>query len=307
MNVNAPDGYYLLVGDDMDAGALPDDHGFGLHPRQNCVIVTTLSLDADKRVFLDAHYWEEGEPVDLLEYWAGTWSHVARAEISATDVVREVGASNKTLDLTPGAGKFGLALFAGRMTPEQWPVKDAREHHKLVCWPLTPGDDRRHRPEPYSRDAQPMTAADESGVASLTAVFVDGTTPLVRTDFADDAAWGRVVAAVMAPADFGGEYVPNVQVVDDRSFEGLDPETLGRTYDEDCVGYVLLADAESMGDRDEITVVYVDLYDDPGRSFRVAASEIASIESNLSIANMDFEDFADNVDSDGVFRGFPNH
>jgi Domain of unknown function (DUF6924) len=29
-----------------------------------------------------------------------------------------------------------------------------------------------------------------------------------------------------------------------------------------------------------------------------------SVENNLSIANMDFEDFADATDDDGIFRGF---
>jgi uncharacterized protein DUF6924 len=28
------------------------------------------------------------------------------------------------------------------------------------------------------------------------------------------------------------------------------------------------------------------------------------VENNLSLANMDFEEFADSVDADGVFRGF---
>lgn len=39
-----------------------------------------------------------------------------------------------------------------------------------------------------------------------------------------------------------------------------------------------------------------------GRSFRCAVPEIASIEANLSIANMDFADYAD--ERGGVFRGF---
>jgi hypothetical protein len=30
------------------------------------------------------------------------------------------------------------------------------------------------------------------------------------------------------------------------------------------------------------------------------------IENNLSLANMDFEEFAEAVDPDGVFRGFPH-
>jgi hypothetical protein len=31
---------------------------------------------------------------------------------------------------------------------------------------------------------------------------------------------------------------------------------------------------------------------------------MASVENNLSIANMDFIDFAESVDEDGIFRGF---
>jgi hypothetical protein len=33
-------------------------------------------------------------------------------------------------------------------------------------------------------------------------------------------------------------------------------------------------------------------------------AQIQGIENNLSIANMDFDDFAGAVDSGGVFRGF---
>jgi hypothetical protein len=47
------------------------------------------------------------------------------------------------------------------------------------------------------------------------------------------------------------------------------------------------------------------LYEEPGRTFRVIPSEMWSVENNLSVANMDFYEFADNVDLDGVFRGFP--
>lgn len=39
--------------------------------------------------------------------------------------------------------------------------------------------------------------------------------------------------------------------------------------------------------------------------FRVILSEIQRIENNLSIANVDFEEFAGSVDQDGGFRGLP--
>jgi len=42
-----------------------------------------------------------------------------------------------------------------------------------------------------------------------------------------------------------------------------------------------------------------------GRTFRAIASEVPSTEASLFVANMDFHDFADSVDHDGVFRGFP--
>jgi hypothetical protein len=35
-----------------------------------------------------------------------------------------------------------------------------------------------------------------------------------------------------------------------------------------------------------------------------APTEVASIEANLSIANMDLSEFAGAVGADGVFRGF---
>jgi hypothetical protein len=54
----------------------------------------------------------------------------------------------------------------------------------------------------------------------------------------------------------------------------------------------------------EHPVLALDLYSDPGRTLRVIPSEMWGVENNLSLANMDFEEFADAVDKDGVFRGF---
>jgi|GEM_PF-3302045 hypothetical protein len=49
----------------------------------------------------------------------------------------------------------------------------------------------------------------------------------------------------------------------------------------------------------------IDLFDRSIREFRALPTQIQGIENNLSIANMDFEEFADPMDEDGVFRGFP--
>jgi hypothetical protein len=65
-----------------------------------------------------------------------------------------------------------------------------------------------------------------------------------------------------------------------------------------------LVDTKALADH-EHPVLVVDLQEDPGRSFRVVPSEAWGVENNLRLANMDFAEFADSVDEDGVFRGFP--
>jgi hypothetical protein len=41
-----------------------------------------------------------------------------------------------------------------------------------------------------------------------------------------------------------------------------------------------------------------------GATFRVVPSEMWSVQNNLTISNLDWEDFAGKADGDGVFRGF---
>lgn len=179
-----------------------------------------------------------------------------------------------------------------------------------------------------SRDGSdsPDTARERQLDPELLArLFADAVTPLVRTEFSDDRAWGIVVQRLTravnfddlgAEADPDEDYVPNVEVIEDPAHTGLDPGRLATLVplDRPGYGYVLLADARSMSearDGSEITVQYVDLswdpeYDDtpPGRSFRVVDTEFALIEANLAIANMGFDDYLDAVTPDGVFRGF---
>ena len=158
----------------------------------------------------------------------------------------------------------------------------------------------------------------------LADTFENSGTPLLRTDFSDDEAWSRVIAEVTRPTKFDGSpygpYEPSVTVFDDREFEGATGATLAEAWavDDEVGGYVIVADARSMDEAAsgaELTVEYVDLSVEDeeeaellesflGRTFRCAVREFASIESNLAIANMDYHEFADHVDQDGVFRGF---
>lgn len=162
----------------------------------------------------------------------------------------------------------------------------------------------------------------------LVAPFQDTVTPLLRTDFSDNQAWERVVAAVRQPLPVGdpdpavpgddGTYTASIEVFDDRALEGVSVEALvegWRPNRELATGYVVVADSRSMAEAaagDEITVVYVDLYAEDedaelgwiyGNSFRCLAREVASIEANLAISNLDFSDFANDAGEDGVYRG----
>ncbi len=57
----------------------------------------------------------------------------------------------------------------------------------------------------------------------------------------------------------------------------------------------------------EHAVLVIDLFADANPTLRALPSTVQAIENNLSIANMDFEEFAAAAEDDGVFRGFPRY
>ena len=123
---------------------------------------------------------------------------------------------------------------------------------------------------------------------------------VIRTDFSDDAAWHAVVAAIRQPVEGFFAYV---EFVDDPAFKDLTVEQLVALGDDLSMSYAIVADTVTLSGA-EHTLLVVSLLEEPGRVFRAIPSAIQSIENNLSITNMDFWEFADNVDADGVFRGF---
>lgn len=136
---------------------------------------------------------------------------------------------------------------------------------------------------------------------------------LIRTDFTDDDRWQAVAEAAMAPVDSGDSQFPTFEAaltcVDNPENDGLSPSDLVERTGDRPPFYAFIADAQSMTDP-EMSILAVDLGRtewgrEPGRTFRVIPSKMWSVENNLSISNMDFRDFADAVDDDGVFRGFP--
>jgi hypothetical protein len=127
--------------------------------------------------------------------------------------------------------------------------------------------------------------------------------PLVlRTDFSDQAVWEAICKTIREPADGFYAYV---EFVDEAEYAGLTKaQLLALIPDNYTHTFIIIVDRTAISRPDQPLLI-IDLYDRSGQEFRAIPSQIQAIENNLSIANMDFEEFAEAVDEDSVFRGFP--
>lgn len=130
-------------------------------------------------------------------------------------------------------------------------------------------------------------------------------TLLIRTDFSDNAAWQALHTAVVTPNADG--FLANVHVVDDPAYRGLTTEQVVSLVPAGA-SLVLVADRAAVVTAG-MPVLAVhrpqDEEADEGHDeLRVIAEELWAIENNISLANMDWEEFVHAVDDDGVFRGF---
>ena len=129
--------------------------------------------------------------------------------------------------------------------------------------------------------------------------------PVVRTDFDDEDAWKRVCELIRRPVPdgCGDTFQAYVTFVENAAFRDLtEQELLERVPEDFGHGFLMVVDKAAL-QGPEFPILVIDLPPEDGRRFRAIPSQIQSIENNLSIANMDFADFADYVDEDGVFRG----
>lgn len=127
------------------------------------------------------------------------------------------------------------------------------------------------------------------------------TSLVLRTDFTDDAAWEALTAAVSAH-DEGGE----ATFVSDPAYDGASVQSLidadAAAADDAKVCEVFVADTVAMTGGEHALLV-VDLFSPPYPRVRVAPTGFAEVSANLTIANLDAADFADDTDPEHVFRG----
>jgi len=130
----------------------------------------------------------------------------------------------------------------------------------------------------------------------------DFATPVIRTDFTNEMAWRKIKREVAATNIMG--FSANVRFIDERQYSDLTgQELLQRISGLNEFGCIFIADATAMSTSEHHLLV-LDPSDPTGKTFRVIPSEAWGVENNLSIANMDYSEFADSADPDGVFRGF---
>jgi hypothetical protein len=144
---------------------------------------------------------------------------------------------------------------------------------------------------------------------------------VIRTDFSNDDYWTTVRDLIAAPQkDAGREFFAYVRYVNDDKYRDKETRDLVLSLPDGYPGMFCFVVDRQCIENPEHPVLVVGFYPSDNKSFsrkpratpvgdvstfRALPSQIQSIQNNLSIANMGFEEFANSVGNDGVFRGFP--
>ena len=126
-------------------------------------------------------------------------------------------------------------------------------------------------------------------------------TPLLRTDHTRPDRWAALLACIETPTDAG--FQAYVAVLTDPELEGLTEQEIRRLpRANDAGSFVLVADVRAQAD-DDFPILVMDISGRGRPSFRVACKCLWAVQNNLSLANMDWEEFSGATDTDGVYRG----
>jgi len=126
---------------------------------------------------------------------------------------------------------------------------------------------------------------------------------LVRTDFTSDDAWQEVSDEAQRENEDG--FRAYIEPVSDPAFGRATCEAVKAAVlaSDHGTSVLFIADSTTLTSPDH-PILVVDLLDSSKPPFRCIPSELWGVDNNLNIANMDWEDFANAVDENGVFRGF---
>ncbi|GAA1074264.1 DUF6924 domain-containing protein [Pseudonocardia alni] len=134
--------------------------------------------------------------------------------------------------------------------------------------------------------------------------------PLVRTcTDSGEGPWNELLG-IIAPDDPDEEtFLAAFDVVTENLFDGWTADRVVAFALDDGLAthhpLLFVVDERTLVD-DGFPIVAADLRQDPGRTFRIAAADLWSVENNVATANMEFADYADHAElqPDRIFRGF---
>jgi hypothetical protein len=150
--------------------------------------------------------------------------------------------------------------------------------------------------------------------ASPSPLWPSGCALLIRTDFSNERSWEALCQGVRTPSE--DDFLATVDIVDDEAYRDLTASQLRGLLPDPYGGgpyFFFVADADAVASAEHPLLVvpvpypgpeYAYLNEPPRAEFRVVVASLWSVENNLSLANMDWAEFAENVAEDGVFRGF---
>jgi hypothetical protein len=128
----------------------------------------------------------------------------------------------------------------------------------------------------------------------------------VRTDYSDNLAWQAALSVATAVCDMDDfeRMGALLRPVESPALSNLTPEELIALAREGYLSQIAVADPQTMPDQTVLLVDFNELNGQVGRTFRSIPPEVEPIIANLSLANMDFAEFAGNTNPDGIFCGF---
>lgn len=126
---------------------------------------------------------------------------------------------------------------------------------------------------------------------------------VLRTDFSNENEWKTICNEIVTPnPEFG--FTSNVVFASDTSFQDYtEKQLLSDSTSKYNHAFIFIVDKITVTNP-EHPILCIGLKHNRGLKLRTIPSEMWGIENNLSISNMDFEEFSGVVDKDGIFRGF---
>jgi hypothetical protein len=161
------------------------------------------------------------------------------------------------------------------------------------------GDERLRQIAEEYEAAHPELAAEKDALVASGVLPADRGALLIRTDFAHQEQWETLQRTLSTPSPEG--FMPTLSTIEHQRWNGTSAADLAAAAAPSVL--LVLADTVTFSSP-EMPLLVLQSGVEGLREMRVVPGALASVENNLSIANMDWVDFAGAADPDGVFRGF---